>query len=335
MMNKASLYKYLGIITVTLFMPVLFGFNQNPFFSKAYLIEEVLHKSVYTIIIWNGNEFIFRFLKRKFPEIHQIPKKLGVEFVLCTIFTVIVGGYGCHVINPIFNQPVDTEKIGFFTKMSLGITYFILALYEGADFFGRWKGSLVENEKIKRKQLLSQFEALKKQVSPHFLFNSLNALASIIPEDSTLAVKFTEHLSKVYRYVLQHQDRDLVSVEEELNFIKSYYFLNQIRFGDNLKMNINLNDENLHKRIPPFSLQILVENAIKHNIIAQDRPLEIDVFNKDGRINVVNNLQKKEHSVGTQIGLKNIRERYKLFTEELVQIVETNDNFSVSLPILA
>jgi two-component system LytT family sensor kinase len=208
-----------------------------------------------------------------------------------------------------------------------------VALYEGADYFQRYKESLIENERIIKEKIITQFELLKQQTSPHFLFNSLNTLISIIPDDPKLAVKYTQHLSNVYRYVLQHKDQNWVPLETELKFVKSFFFLNKIRFGDHVSLDIRIRRRQTEKIVAPLSLQILIENALKHNIITSEKPLNIVILEEDGKLIVKNNLQRKNNSQGTKVGLQNIINRYKHLSGKPVQILESPEFFTVSIPL--
>ncbi len=171
---------------------------------------------------------------------------------------------------------------------------------------------LLEAEKQKRAHLLSQFETLKNQVNPHFLFNSLNVLLDLVHDDPDLAEDFIVKLTKVYRYVLELKDQDSVELSEELNFIKDYIFLHQIRFGNSLQLYVQVPDEQLYARVPPLTLQLLVENAIKHNVIAKDQALTVELWTEDGWFVVRNSYQPRQDRVdSTGIGLENLRQRYR------------------------
>ena len=182
--------------------------------------------------------------------------------------------------------------------------------------------SVEEKEMLKRESLKAQLNALKTQVNPHFLFNNLNTLISIIPENPKLAVDFVQQLSKVYRHILEVKDEQSILLKDELDVLKAYAFLLQTRFGNNLDVIINVPEEKLKKRIVPLSLQILMENAIKHNIVSSDKPLKIDVSAVNGKLVVSNNLQRKNQvNESTGIGLDNIRNRYKLLGNEKLKLL--------------
>lgn len=207
-------------------------------------------------------------------------------------------------------------------------------------FSERWKEVLVESEKLKRENLQSQFETLKTQVSPHFLFNSLNTLITIIPENPEQAVEFVQKLADVYRYILQTKDKQLISLQQELEFSESYLFLMKIRFGENLQVHWQVSPEYNQASIPPLALQMLLENAIKHNIISAKKPLFLAIYSETGETIVVkNNLQPKlgrsaDESDSTKVGLQNVTKRYSYLTKRPVDVIETTSAFIVALPLL-
>ncbi len=188
---------------------------------------------------------------------------------------------------------------------------------------------------LEQKNLRSQFEALKNQINPHFLFNNFSTLVSIIEENREMAVSFVQELSHVYRYILQTKRKALIEVREEVDFIKSYEFLLSKRFENKIKLSITINENHMNYFIPPFSLQLLVENAIKHNVISSRKPLFIDVYDQDDDLYVKNNLQIKKALEGsTKLGLSNIKSRYQFFTKREVHVSSDNTSFIVRIPLL-
>jgi len=188
---------------------------------------------------------------------------------------------------------------------------------------------------LQEENIISQFETLKSQVNPHFLFNSLNVLSSLIHIDQNKASKFVRQLSKVYRYVLEHKNMDTIVIKDELPFINSYIFLLKTRFDQNLKINISIPEEVKKARIAPMVLQLLLENAIKHNIISRHKPLTITITETNGMLEIVNNLQLKSSTeVSSQTGLNNIRKRYEYLTNKKVIVEEDENEFKVKIPLL-
>ena len=212
----------------------------------------------------------------------------------------------------------------------------ISGIYEGIYLSEQWKASILEKEQLKRENIASQLEGLRSQVNPHFLFNSLNTLAYMIPEDADQSVKFVQKLSKVYRYILEIRDKQLISIAEEINFLHSYVFLLRERFGENLCVTIEVPEYIYQAKILPLSMQLLFENAIKHNVISQSKPLHIRVYLENGKLIVSNNFQpKRQTGTSTKVGLQNIKNRYAFFTSKEVEILAGENEFSVHLPILS
>ena len=194
----------------------------------------------------------------------------------------------------------------------------------------------LENERLKTESLQSQFDSLKNQVSPHFLFNSLNALQTLIREDADIAQKYVRHLSLVLRYTLQSNENKTVTMGEELNFLDSYLFLIQLRFGSNFRIEMRINDELTLFRIPPLTLQTLVENAVKHNEISRKKPLTIKIETAPDQYVVVSNpIQEKINpEPGTEIGLSNLEKQYLLLGGKTITIKKVNNEFTVIIPLL-
>lgn len=188
---------------------------------------------------------------------------------------------------------------------------------------------------LQEENIVSQFETLKSQVNPHFLFNSLNVLTSLIYIDQDKAAKFVVQLSRVYRYALENRERDLVELQEEMPFVESYIFLLKTRFENNLIVEMEIGKGEGHKKIAPMVIQMLLENAIKHNVISRSKPLTIRLETADGAISVANNLQLKSSTeVSSRIGLENIRKRYEYLTRKKISVSDDNGFFRVEIPLL-
>lgn len=291
----------------------------------------------FTFTFWQGFYFIISWFRNKFPKIKQTQKRLVYTIITLSVFLIISD----TLLRLTFNNllPESTwfieSLVGHFLKNFL-ICFTVATIYELFYFYDRWHQSTLETEQLRTQQITSQFEALKSQISPHFLFNSLNTLAAIIPEDQGQAVLFTQKLSEVYRYILTYQDQELVELKTELEFIQSFLFLLKIRYPENLNVDISLTSEQQKKYIAPLTLQMLIENAIKHNIISKTQPLSIEIYSeKDEIIIVRNKLQIKNISnSSTQKGLENIKKRYQLLTNKAVEVIQTTSNFIVAIPLL-
>lgn len=209
------------------------------------------------------------------------------------------------------------------------------AVYETDAAYQRVKISQVEAEQLKKEQLQTQFDSLKEQVNPHFLFNSLNSLSSLIATDPVKAEEFVEEMSRVYRYLLRSNEEHLTSLQKEIEFIESYNLLLKTRFGKGFQPAIKVEEEVKDWLLPPMTLQLLIENAVKHNIVDPDTPLIVQLYTQNEKLVVSNNLQKKKRAVvSNKIGLNNIISKYKLLNHPEVEIIETDNEFKVVLPLI-
>jgi two-component system, LytTR family, sensor kinase len=202
-------------------------------------------------------------------------------------------------------------------------------------FVDRYRVAEIRAEQFKKDSIEAQFQALRNQINPHFLFNCLNALSNLVYKDADTSVRFIAQLSNVYRYLLYSQEHKIVSLQAELDFIDSYLYLLKIRFGDNISIvkHIAIDVEKFH--IAPATLQLLIENAIKHNIVSSKAPLCITITSLNGAISVSNNLQEKQiKEPSAFVGLKNIEKRYEFLSDMPVEIIKTDKAFTVKVPLV-
>ncbi|MBX3242660.1 MAG: histidine kinase [Chitinophagaceae bacterium] len=209
------------------------------------------------------------------------------------------------------------------------------AVYETEASYRRIKISQLEAEQLKKEQLQTQFDSLKEQVNPHFLFNSLNSLSSLIATNPDKAEAFVEEMSQVYRYLLRSNEEQLTTLQKEIDFIESYNMLLQTRFGSGFQPVLQIEEKMKEWLLPPMTLQLLIENAVKHNIVDPDTPLVVQLYTQGEKLVVSNNLQKKNKSVvSNKVGLSNIISKYKLLNYPEVEIKETATEFIVVLPLI-
>ncbi|MFM9984173.1 MAG: sensor histidine kinase [Flavobacteriales bacterium] len=292
-----------------------------------------------TLIFWLGDRQITIWFRKKFQAPDQWKKRIYLQSITILAYTAVMS-IPLLQAKPFFHHP-ETAILphpGFLKSFvaCLFATIPICAIYEAAYFISRWKLSVAEAEKLKQQNTESQLEALKNQVNPHFLFNSLNTLVSLISDEPKAAVDFVHRLSHVYRAILDLKEKQVVTLNEELELLDNYNFLLKSRFGENLHFEIRLDDPCTSCYLVPLSLQILVENAIKHNVASAKRPLHIMIYNEGyNRIVVRNNLQpkqQKQESTGT--GLLNIQNRFMLTFGMNIEVKETTEDFSVVLPLI-
>jgi len=233
-----------------------------------------------------------------------------------------------------WEQFIANEKAIYYA-ISLLITIIFSVFFHALYFYRSLQEKKVKEHKIIAGTASAKFDALKNQLDPHFLFNSLNVLTSLIEEDPNQAQKFTTSLSKVYRYVLEQKNKDLVTVDEELQFAKTYVRLLKMRFEDSIIFDIPDQCSNPEAKIVPLSLQLLLENAVKHNVVTASNPLHIKVFEEDGMLTISNNLQEKQVvKKSSGVGLVNIQQRYNILSDKKVAIDKMASKFSVSIPML-
>jgi LytS/YehU family sensor histidine kinase len=282
--------------------------------------------------MWFGNENISHSLDKRIQWTKEPTKRFVWGVIAMVVYTVLATLLLRQIAESIFD--IGMGNMTNMLYLTVLITFVITLFMTSRSFLLCWRQTAIDAEKLMKENFVARFENLKIQVNPHFLFNSFNALTNLVYEDQDKAAKFIKKLSDVYRYVLDTRDREVVSLEEEMDFLKSYVFLQQIRFGEKLKIDIQLNG--IKSMVAPLALQMLIENAIKHNVVSEESPLTVKVYADDQYLAVENDLQKKvilsEDKSG--VGLDNIRKRYEFLTGREIVIQETPEKFIVRLPFI-
>lgn len=268
-----------------------------------------------------------------------------VQTILIVASTMLLIFFQGQIYKLIFNDmPLTQQELletwQFFVAIII-VSLFVSAVHTGHYLLNRWKASISEAKNLQLKAMemkeiamQSELQSLKMQLDPHFMFNNFSTLSELINEDRETAIRFLENLSRVYRYMIQNLKKDIVLLSDEVAFVKAYCYLIHIRHADNVQVLFDLDEESLNLYIPPISLQLLVENAIKHNIATKEQPLIITIISNDRReIIVCNNLQRISSAFpATGIGLKNIIDRYRILSEEQLPVIEeTTAHFCVTL----
>jgi sensor histidine kinase YesM len=285
--------------------------------------------SLIWVFLWKGNHYLGCYVDTKISWIETPVKRLTVGIITTMAYTFLA----IYTLGFLYEVLFDIQLM-FGAIFSVIITIIISLFMHGRGFLLNWKKSVVMAEQLKRENMAAQYESLKSQVNPHFLFNSFNTLSNLVYEDQDKAVKFIKQLSEVYRYVLDTRNKEVVPLSEELKFINSYIYLQQIRFGDKLHFRVNITSRDA--MVAPLALQMLIENAIKHNIVSEDDPLKINIEEEGEYLVVENNLQRKS-SIGdssTGVGLENIAKRYEFLSNKKVQVEEAKSKFTVRLPLI-
>jgi hypothetical protein len=326
-----------GIPILTLAISILFFAGS---IDEGWLCyrQNLLSATISTTIFWMGNRQIVFFFRKRFKNPSDNDRRLYFTILSVFVFTVatVLIMAGLEEMAPpgepnIYRDSPVGKKMG----AVLFATVTVLSIYEALFYFRQWKESLQASERLKKEHTISQLEALRNQVNPHFLFNSLNTLASLIPEDPQRAVGFVQELSKVYRNILEQKEQQVIPLEEELNHLQSYLFLAGERFGESLHLDIRIAPDQRQLYLVPLSLQMLAENAIKHNIVSRRKPLTIEIISTHESITVRNNLQPKTGAQdGTGTGLRNIQERFRLTFGKDIEVSQTDTFFTVTLPLI-
>lgn len=284
------------------------------------------------VLLWVGNDQLVHFLNDRISWVKLPVTRLVVGLLVTILYTSSV----VLVLIKIWELATG-DWIGdslYIVYFSLIITFLISLFLHGREFLLRWRASAIEAERFQKESVKAQYESLRNQVNPHFLFNSLNALTNLVYEDQDKAARFIKQLSEVYRYVLETRNQEVVPLADELKFLESYLFLQRIRYGQKLQIEINLSGVNT--QVAPLAIQMLIENAIKHTVIAEQEPLHIRIFCEGQWIIVSNNLNPKnvlpEESAG--VGLDNIRKRYAFLGQQGVIVEKKNNEFVVRLPFI-
>ena len=313
--------------------------NGTLIFERNEMLRDFGYNQLYTIVLYMANMVFFRELIRRFEGKFftlrnfliaiggAIMITLSCLFLLRLVSQVLFGGVSIEEF--LGNEQLSYYYVSFFISAVVTIIFYIVHYYK-----------LRQETKVKEQRLIAgtasaKFDALKNQLDPHFLFNSLNVLTSLIEENPEAATKFTTSLSKVYRYVLEQKSKELVTVEEELKFAKLYMTLIKMRFEDSIVFTLPEKITQPDAKVVPLSLQLVLENAVKHNQVTPSKKLHIEIIEDQGLLKVINNVQPKQViKESSGVGLRNIRQRYGLLTDRPVIIDQDAARFSIGLPLL-
>lgn len=286
---------------------------------------------------WTGLQFIHAYLDRRISWIETPVKKTIIQIFVFLGYSIsafiIVQFVNYYIWNNILPSK-SWELIIRSVPYTLMISFIISLIYTAIGFFRAWKKSFMQAEKLKVEMMAYKYESLRNQINPHFLFNSLNVLSDLVYDDQAMAVKFIQQMSDLFRYVLDSRDKELVPLKDELEFIRSFTFLLKTRFEDKLviKNDVWANSDDF---IVPMTLQLLIENAVKHNEVSEAFPLRISIRKNEDYLEVENNLQLKNVGKNSKkTGLKNIIQQFAFFSNRSIEIISSEENFLVRVPIL-
>lgn len=275
------------------------------------------------------------YLDKKFPFERNPFRRLMLQFGLTLSVVILLRAIGAFFIIDVVHFKISRELwIASFALNIFMVMSVILSIF-GYHFFVRWKQEKVNAAELEKEKALVQYDNLKNQLNPHFLFNSLSSLNSLIFENPQLASDFLQQLSKVYRYVLENKEKNLVSLETEIKFVNHYVQLLKTRFDGGLDIYYNLEERVNDLKIVPVTLQVLFENAVKHNVTSKTSPLKIEVYNEGDTLIIRNSLQLK-HQIETsnKQGLENLKNLYRYLSEQQVSVQQDSQSFAIKIPLL-
>ncbi|MEX1382851.1 2TM domain-containing protein [Lutibacter sp.] len=338
--NIKYLLKISLIIAVVLFIieRLVFKGDFNSPINELFKVFGI--HFMYAFVLSSINGFFYKYVETKFSWQESSKRRLiigAVGSVILTMLGLTLLRFVTLVV--ILGKPLESflndPNAKSYYVFGLVVTLFVSLIFHAIFFYKALTEKKVTEQQIVAKTETAKYESLKSQIDPHFLFNSLNVLTSLIGENPKLAEKFTTKLSKVYRYVLEQKNKDLIDLDEELLFAKTYMELLKMRFEDAVIFEIPEKASNSELKIIPLSLQLLLENTIKHNVVSEDNPLTVKIVEENGYLVITNNYSPKAVlEKGTKVGLKNIIDRYNLITLKKVSVEKTGETFTVKLPLL-
>jgi hypothetical protein len=309
-------------------------------YEQPYSLETgklVLESVLISGLTWEVDRWIIIRFRQRFPSLRQVRTRLALVLLVCWMANVLID-WGGMWLNNVTGYREIYPQAAFVNSVRSGLVLSILitGIQEAVYYFARLLQAEKETEQLKKENLQTQLDSLKQQVNPHFLFNSLNTLSYLIGEDAEKAEEFLDEMCKVYRYLLRNNENELTTLGTELQFIRSYFHLLKTRYGDCLHLNLAIAPGHEQSLLPTLTLQLLVENAVKHNVIHKDQPLTVHISTEpNGQLTVRNNLQKKVQVVASnQVGLTNIASKFNLLKQPNIRVEQTETEFLVTVPLI-
>ncbi len=335
-LKKISLTFAIGCVVFVIGNLLSDGFNYDSF--NDFAIQFGFYQ-LYAFVLGYSNMAFFDYMEKRTWAKGDYVKRIVFGIIGSTLIT-LVGLFLLRAGTSVFYYDVN---FGVFIQkeswkaysFGVWITLSIVTVFHFVYFYNRYQKNKIKEQKVIAGTASAKFDALKNQLDPHFLFNSLNVLTSLIEENPVNAQKFTTSLSKVYRYVLEQKSKELVTVDEELNFARTYMSLLKMRFEDSIIFEIPDKASNPESKVVPLSLQLLLENAVKHNMVTSSKPLHVKIYEDDNYLVVMNNLQPKQIvKKSSGVGLENIKQRYQILSNKKVHINQREKDFTVAIPML-
>lgn len=307
------------------------------FLSLSGFIAGSLYTFALHALAWQIQSWIAVTLRNRFPrEQHNTVRLWFTVFlymlITCLSVTLL---YWLYDITDFLGSEFYTSNYRVAIVAGLVVNIFVTFMQEGVERFEKWKITITENEQLKKEYMQSQLLGLKSQINPHFLFNSLNTLSSLINEDEKEAEDFLNQMSKVYRYLLRNNEEELVSLQTELQFIESYFYLLKMRHGRGLELQVCVAPDDMEKLLPPLTLQMLIENTLNNNVVTKDEPIITQIVSTEGDwLEIRNNIHRKGDECGLTENIDNITKKFWLLCQKKVAIIENVDERLIRIPLI-
>jgi two-component system LytT family sensor kinase len=323
--------RFVGITIISFISVFLdFGYSQG----DSGFIKALLVSFIRTALIWNGSMIIIQYAVHRFPVFKETVKLIAFQIIALCVFVLLVELGEIYTVENYLKIAMSYSEKRTLIIGSLLITFMISSIYASVAFFLEWKENLLRTQALEKANLEARYDTLRNQVNPHFLFNSLNTLLMLV-NDNPVASRYVESISEIMRYMLQSHDKEAVLLRDELKIARDYIFIQHSRFGDKLNVEFDVPEKYYHFAIPPLALQMLLENAFKHNVVSKEDTLHVRVYIFESMFIVIENTLKikvdKDPSTG--VGLDNIRNRYMHLTGNNIIVKQENGKFVVMLPL--
>jgi two-component system, LytTR family, sensor kinase len=337
--NYFPLRSILGFLlaNIVLALIIMLAFMGTSYTSLSHFLMAFAWSFTICATLWLGHGLIFQYLDKKISWMEKPVKRALWGLVALVIYSAVAFLF----IQLLFfylikgTLPAITwQWIRGSVFFPVAISFVISLIFTAIGFFGAWKNSFIRAEKLNAEVMAYKYEVLRNQINPHFLFNSFNVLSDLVYEDQETAVKFIQQLSRLFRYVLDSREKELVTIAEEMEFVRSFLYLLKIRLENKLIYETDVHTE-ASEMIVPVSIQMLIENAVKHNEASSGFPLKIKILKMDDRLVVTNTVKPKQaDDKSTRLGLANLQQQFAFFTDKKLEITQSETEFRVSLPII-
>jgi hypothetical protein len=295
-------------------------------------IKAVIQGITMTAGIWLGCMAIVTFLWKKFPWEENPIRHLFIEISAILFYTLLFSA-GLYFFEIKYLGFPESTNLPMDIFTTLLLTFLITSINESVFFYRQWKYNFSKSVRLEKDNLEAKYDALRAQINPHFLFNSLNGLTSMVEENKPV-VEYIQNLSLLLRYMMKSSENELVLLSEEIEILRSYISLHMTRFNGSLDIKVDIPMSLYNHTVPPLVLQMLVENCMKHNVISREKPLRVEIVADNESITVTNNLQRRNGVTSTGQGLNNIRGRYGFFTSIQIEVTENDEIFKVKITLL-